>query len=139
MNNDFYSRTAARPDVDRRRTRAEPNHEGPAMKWTRRRQTSSRRNSEPEWVDAVAERAAAALGAQLPAAATRWTAAAELRGYVRARAAATVREQMAAADADSPLSLSTEVWNAVIERTVHMVLHRQWIDVPVSRSQRSAA
>jgi hypothetical protein len=139
MNNDFYSRAAARPDVDRRRTRAEPNHEGPAMKWTRRRQTSSRRNSEPEWVDAVAERAAAALGAQLPAAATRWTAA-ELRGYVRARAAATVREQMAAiADADSSLPLSAEVWNAVIERTVHLVLHRQWIDVPVSRSQRSAA
>jgi hypothetical protein len=110
------------------------------MKWTRRRRTRSPSTSDPKWVEVVAERSAAAVWAQLPAAAIRWNPA-ELRGYVRARAAAAVREHVSvvAADAGSDMAMSTDAWSVAIDRTVHLVMHRLWIDLPASRSKRSAA
>lgn len=108
------------------------------MRWTRQPARSSQTLADAEFVRSIAEHSAELLFSQLTVELARMDSS-ELRGYVRARATAVVRDEIAATAASESQRCSAAVVLAAVEQTVHLVVRRHWIDAAVPRSQRRVA
>jgi hypothetical protein len=106
--------------------------------WTRAPRRSSGTPDDATFVRAIAQRCAERVKSQLVDQVPRMERA-ELRGYVRARALASVRQEIAAMAPRDAQHRSALLVLAAVEQTVHCVLHHEWISVRGTQAQRRAA